>query len=552
MADLSFDVVIIGGGCKALPTGIYLAKYGGMSVGIFEATHELGGGLAGEQPAPGFQGNSHSWAQMDWYWNIVIKDDLPELWEEGFQSVGRMANLVNLFPDDTCLSLYGFDLDPDGSRSAAQIARFSEKDADAWLNFRKIYLEHIQPAFYEEMYSVPPPPGEPGPVMKAIMSNPDIPKAGLDPHIAVMTPLQGLKIIYESEELITALLRITQTAGLYCDDGGMALPTILNNYETFTHAMVQGGTHNLAHAMHRALYKYGAKTFANQEVDNVIIENGTAKGIRLKDGSQVEAKKAVISTLSPRQLCHDLIGADYLSPQILKKIDALETDRVCITWYCWALTEFPKWKAHDFNPDIDSDETYSSGLTFYTLGDKSIRSIVEEVAYRKMYKLPPNPLMVFMTAPPIAQLTADPNHCVALTEAYVPPAWAYPEEWWFKFQHEHAEWKVSKFQEYMVDMSWDKVAGFIPVTPYYTAKHFKNMAPSGNWQIIDFIPSQMGSYRPIPELAQHRTPVKNLYATGSGFCNWGASSLCAAYTCYKVMADDYGLRKPWEEQGRAY
>jgi ribulose 1,5-bisphosphate synthetase/thiazole synthase len=48
MADMSFDMVIVGGGCKGLSTGLYLAKYGGMSVGIFEALHELGGGLAGE------------------------------------------------------------------------------------------------------------------------------------------------------------------------------------------------------------------------------------------------------------------------------------------------------------------------------------------------------------------------------------------------------------------------------------------------------------------------------------------------------------------------
>ena len=91
MADLSFDVVIIGGGCKGLAVGAYLAKYGGMSVGIFEETHELGGGLAGEQLAPGVQGNPHSNSQCDWFYNIVIKDDLPELWEEGFKTVGRTS-----------------------------------------------------------------------------------------------------------------------------------------------------------------------------------------------------------------------------------------------------------------------------------------------------------------------------------------------------------------------------------------------------------------------------------------------------------------------------
>ena len=46
MADASYDAVIIGGGNKALILGMYLARYGGMSVGIFERRHEIGGGLA--------------------------------------------------------------------------------------------------------------------------------------------------------------------------------------------------------------------------------------------------------------------------------------------------------------------------------------------------------------------------------------------------------------------------------------------------------------------------------------------------------------------------
>jgi L-2-hydroxyglutarate oxidase LhgO len=43
MADATYDAVLIGGGTKALITAMYLAKYGGMSVCIFERAHEAGG-----------------------------------------------------------------------------------------------------------------------------------------------------------------------------------------------------------------------------------------------------------------------------------------------------------------------------------------------------------------------------------------------------------------------------------------------------------------------------------------------------------------------------
>jgi phytoene dehydrogenase-like protein len=61
MADQTYDAVIVGGGNKALLLAMYLIKYGGMSVGIFERRHEIGGCCATEElSAPGFLGNTHA------------------------------------------------------------------------------------------------------------------------------------------------------------------------------------------------------------------------------------------------------------------------------------------------------------------------------------------------------------------------------------------------------------------------------------------------------------------------------------------------------------
>jgi hypothetical protein len=54
----------------------------------------------------------------------------------------------------------------------------------------------------------------------------------------------------------------------------------------------------------------------------------------------------------------------------------------------------------------------------------------------------------------------------------------------------------------------------------------------------------------MPELANHRTPIANLYATG-GCWHVGSNAGCSeSYNCYKIIATDLELGKPWEEKGK--
>ena len=60
----------------------------------------------------------------------------------------------------------------------------------------------------------------------------------------------------------------------------------------------------------------------------------------------------------------------------------------------------------------------------------------------------------------------------------------------------------------------------------------------------------MGTFRPIPELSGYKTPINNLYATGVGFPFGIGASVGEGYSCYKVIAEDLGLAKPWLEPGK--
>ena len=49
----------------------------------------------------------------------------------------------------------------------------------------------------------------------------------------------------------------------------------------------------------RGLEKFGGKIQLNAHVDEIIVENGRATAVRLKNGNIVKAKKAVVSNATP-------------------------------------------------------------------------------------------------------------------------------------------------------------------------------------------------------------------------------------------------------------
>ena len=119
------------------------------------------------------------------------------------------------------------------------------------------------------------------------------------------------------------------------------------------------------------------------------------------------------------------------------------------------------------------------------------------------------------------------------------------------FKRQHAEDTIKEWHKYAPNMTWDNVIGYDPLTPYDTAARLKNM-PAGDQATVDTVPGQMGKLRPIPELARYRTPIKNIYATGTAWSLAHTGTAAQGYACYKAIADDLGLRKPWAEKGRPY
>ena len=69
--------------------------------------------------------------------------------------------------------------------------------------------------------------------------------------------------------------------------------------ESACYSVPIGGTCEMGNTLQRGLEKFGGKLQLNAHVEEIIVENGRATGVRLKNGNVIKAKKAVVSNATP-------------------------------------------------------------------------------------------------------------------------------------------------------------------------------------------------------------------------------------------------------------
>lgn len=547
MPDETYDAIIVGAGNKALIVAMYLAKYGGMSVALFEKRHEAGGGWCSDEgAAPGFIADYHATA-VGPFWQTPTEWDFSEWAELGVRyNEAELGSGAIFKENDEPLVIYNRKADPTMEKSAASIARFSKRDAETWVRLQPLFGKIYWKAMLEWVHNPPTPPGVPDAIERMSM-DPELKKYGVDPSWIVKSPLDVAREVFESDEMIATAMRYNETAvGNPPDMPYTGIWAFLYSVSLMRplHAGVAGGTHNWAHAAVKIVLKYGGKVFTKHEVDKVVIENGKATGIKLVDGTEVGARKCVVTTIDPYNLCFRLIGKEHLSWSILRKIENLERRIGIITWYTWALHEQPKYTSAKINPDIDKAMSVM-------LISKDPEALCREMAQRKL-GIMPHDLQLNITNHSLVDKARVPEGKASiLTEQFVIPADLMTERQWASYKKEHAEEVMKCLGEHSHNMTWDNVLGYVANSPYDHCK-LANMAPTGNQFVIDNTPGQLGRNRPIPEFSSYRTPIKNLYATGSGWHPMGMSACWGGYCCYKILAEDYGLTKPWQKEGRPW
>ena len=554
MADAAYDAVIIGGGTHGLSLGCYLQN-AGMSTIILERNQEMGGGLCGDEvPLPGFLSNTC--AHFTRFHSHPAYEDF-KLYEYGLQPIfinGPSRGVA--FEDGTCI--VGYTAFPvvdektgrtefsaeNAQKTVAEIARFSARDAETFEWIRDMWQRKWQKVWLECYFNPPEPWGVKDPIEKLI----DDPEGGLDPVYQFMTVHQLAYDLFESDEMRTFLMRSAQlTCTAYFSDV-IGVDQLLGVFQGCLSlrapSLVPGGTHAIAHALQRAFSAMGGKFFVHHEVDRIIIENGRAKGVRLADGTVVEARKLVASTVDVTQTILRLVGEDYVSRKIAHRAKNIWYG-TGVLWGNVAMHEPPQYKAADFNPDIQQ----ARSLMFGPKDPEYLRKKFQAEAYTRGF---PQKLCVFTGVDSQWDKTRAPKgKHICLVEEFSAPASYFTEREWLKIKRDFFNELIQQWQWYAPNMSWDNVIGIYVDSSYDTEKRNINMR-EGDTAVGRIVMSQLGRFRPFPELGRYKTPIENLYITGAGTHNGVGSGRSCGYNCFKVIAEDFGLEKIWEKKGRPY
>jgi phytoene dehydrogenase-like protein len=545
MSDKVFDAVVIGGGHHGTIIAPYLAK-AGLKVAVFELLDHLGGSCVTELgPAPGFKMNFC--AQFTRLYGHPVYKEF-NLRDEGLQYVFPDTNEAIIFDDETAYMSYAaFPVvnketgqtqysEANVKKTYDSIAQFSKADADRYLELTEIYRDIWKPAFARYRYSPPPPYGTPD-ALEELFSNP---KSGLDPTMQFMTCNQIAHYFFESDAMRILTLRGFMTSfGIFPDSVpglGAIIPTIHLTLGWETAAVAKGASGALTDALVSAGKKQGVEYFVNADVTKVLVENGRATGIQLADGTQVKANKMVVADVGTWQLFERMLGPEYQTQEMRRRIASLSFDMGNVWWGAAAVHELPDYKvAQKYGPDINATpRTYWAPRDLEYFTKRYTHELYLLGISSKFFNLSaPDTLWDPSRAP-------EGKHLITFEEYTCPVSWFSRKEW-RQMAEQYFDSLMEQWKTFAPNMTRDNIIGYRVITPVDLQDTHPDMR-DGNWGEGNMCAVQAGRFRGLP--GGYRTHIKDLYMCSSAVFGGGGIARGSSYNCYKIIAEDHNLRKP--------
>ncbi|HEX6210558.1 MAG TPA: NAD(P)/FAD-dependent oxidoreductase, partial [Methylomirabilota bacterium] len=505
------DAVVIGSGPNGLVAANMLADRG-WSVEVFEAQDEPGGAVrSGELIEPGFVNDSFS----AFYPLAAASPTIQALGLERFGLRWCRAPLVLAHPaaDGTC-PILSTDLD----ETAASFDALAPGDGDAWRQLFRSY-ERMEDGLLGGMLT-PFPPIRAGLRLATSLRPAELLRFA---RFAVL-PVRRMG---EEHFASDAVRRVFGGTALHADLAPEATPSGFMGWllialgQRFGWPVPEGGSGRLTAALVERLEAAGGRVTCGTAVTQVHIRAGRAAGVRLHDGTDVDATRAVIADVLAPTLYRDLVGAEHLPASLLKDLGAFQLDDATVK-VDWTLDGPVPWSA---------EPARRAGTVH--LAD-SMDELTLAAAHLAMGLVPERPLVVVGQ-----QSMTDPSRQPARKET----AWAYhhvPQEVrgdaggdeitgrWDKSEAETIADRIEARIEAQAPGFRSRIRGRHVFTPPDLAEANANLrggAINGGTARI----YQQLVFRPVPGRGRAETPVRNLYlGSSSAHPGGGVHGACGA------------------------
>jgi phytoene dehydrogenase-like protein len=522
---VSCDFIIIGAGHNGLACAAYLAK-AGAKVLVLERSTRVGGGChTAEATLPGFKHNICSVVHTHIPASPVYRD--LELERHGVRYVYPEHLRGTIFPDHESIVMYR-----EPERMAAELGRFSARDAQTFTKLVEDYGEFIESTYLPLMYSPPLPPS----VQNAELEKSEEGRTLLQWQAS--TPVQLLDELFESEQVKVHFLSRLTVLGFAPDQFGQGWICLFRILKAEAPICV-GGSQQLAHGLRSVLEAHGGSVETGMAVERILLRGNKATGVELKDGTRIEAAKAVVTNVEPKKSFLRMVGEELLPASFVTRVKNYHSRGRSLFVLHLALSEPPHYLAAAHNPPVDaafSQEMFGGSVA------EQVRAYHETAMGR-----PPRTEMLQITLPTLF----DPSQAPAGKHTAV--VWQYAPyrvepkgpEGWKTLREEYAAHVLDLWRSYAPNITRDKILGMAIQDPTDTERLNDNLV-NGVDVVGDMTPDQMGYFRPFAGWSSYRTPVEGLYMCG-GYCHPGGGVHAGAgHNAAVVIAEDYKLEKWWD------
>jgi phytoene dehydrogenase-like protein len=500
------NVVIVGGGHNALVTAFYLAKKG-LKPLILERREVVGGAAVTEEFAPGFRCSTlaHSAGPL----LPSVAHDM-QLARHGLQMIEPVVRMFAPSPEGRALVLYS-----DHSASARQIGDFSKKDAAQYIELHR-GLDRLAPILERLLELTPPVIEKPSKedIWKLLKVGRKVRGLGKKEMMRLLRwgPMAVADFVAEFFE--TDLLRAAIAArGIFGAAMGpwsagstalLLLRSATDSHPAGSSAFPRGGMGALTAAMAAAAKQAGAEIRTGADVAQIIIKHGTAVGVALKNGEEIQAK-AVISGADPRRTFLGFVDPVHLPPSFIVKMQHYRIQGVAAKLNL----------ALDAPPSFTSLKNFSDANSALT-GRIHIGSEIDylERAFdaSKYGDFSPAPYLD-VTIPSMSDPSLAPvgKHVVSVYMQFAP------------YRLKNGDW--SQQRDALRDAIIKTLAAYAPDLPSkilaaqtLTPKDLEETygLSGGHAYHGELSLDQLFTMRPLLGWARYATPVKNLYLCGSG------------------------------------